>query len=456
MNNLATSLSIVAFCAGVIGLLTGCRVLIRGYSEAPKELNSLIFPWVGSLIGMGLWFERDSSIGSMSKLDDSAVLQIISVGVLAAWSGLLILKSGRVGRLKGPIGALVLYGVLGLWSSPLSVAPFFSAFKSISVIVVAIFGACVTSACRRNNKPQYLFNLTYAYFCLLVILSVTCSVFSPELAWRSNAGVFGVMLQGYPYLNSNALGAISAIVASVAFNRAFAVRASAERTCSRCMLVASLLCCVLAQARTSLFGLAFVVLMLTFLVERLKPVRRKVMVFATVVALTVLITGTDRAVFENVISYLSRGNDLATLASLSGRESIWAETMEYITVKPLLGWGFGASGQLGVPVQNSILLVLMNSGIVGVVLWAVFYSRTFLVIKKRLSAASYSCVSRDDLFFAEVAGVFTLMTLRAVTSSSMTLHSYSLAMLVSSLVLVYGAKRADKQLRENYASAKSQ
>ena len=73
-----------------------------------------------------------------------------------------------------------------------------------------------------------------------------------------------------------------------------------------------------------------------------------------------------------LITYLMRGQTTDVLLSGTGRTTIWAYAMEYIAQRPILGYGFGAGGELAAhrfhgvaTVHSGIFDTLLGTGALG-------------------------------------------------------------------------------------------
>lgn len=96
-----------------------------------------------------------------------------------------------------------------------------------------------------------------------------------------------------------------------------------------------------------------------------------------------------------LLSYLLRGQSAADFNSLSGRKMIWSYAFEYISKCPILGYGFGAGGELVGQVlpgafnglqhmHNGIVETLLGTGTLGCILIVLPYLFISLTVFKRL------------------------------------------------------------------------
>ena len=166
--------------------------------------------WLILFIGLGLWFGRSGKPIGLSSIDKSAILQIATLGLSVSILLLFAIKHFRLHSFCAPITFLFFYGVCGIATAGFSPTPALSIFKASSIIIESLFGVIAISVLSDNRA---LVNIGYGYLCFLLLLTLSAALLFPQYTQMASKGVFGFMLVGWPHLNPNSLGALSAIVA---------------------------------------------------------------------------------------------------------------------------------------------------------------------------------------------------------------------------------------------------
>ena len=429
-----SAILIFATAAGSIAYLAAPRAAYRVTKRMPRGAWGLVGIWLTMLFGMGLWMGKHQGSSSIGQIEPSAALQVGSVLIALVFAAWRVLMGANLRHLRGALLLLFLYAAAGMLSSPLSLAPQFSLFKAASLSASVLIAALSIPLLRRQQSGNLLLNLTYYYFAGLVFLALIGGLVAPDLTHKPNNGIFRVMLEGWPPLNSNTLGSLAAIVAIVGFRRMFERGSAALRRIHLGLFVTGLCTLLLAQSRTSIAALACALIFLCFCVGSLRHLRWWLVSVLFLASVVLALSGPRSDFLLASLEYLKRGTDLESMLSLTGRLDLWDRAWNSFLGAPLLGNGFHASAESGIAAHNAYLTVLMNSGLFGFLLWISAILGTGLRLLRSGLRRRLSFRSAEDRFLAECLAVAIILALRTVTGSDLTIHAYSTMILLGYLV----------------------
>jgi len=445
----------VALITGIVTFAFGFRVPFRGILSVPPGGRMMAFTWLVLYFGMGLWFGRLGKPTTLAEVDQSAVVQILSIAFAFLVAMFGFMKGYGLSNLKGPLLLLFVYALLGVLTAPLSPVPTLSAFKAGSLVVVALVAAVAVDVMGKVDAKRVLLNSAYLYLGLLTFLAVLGGILFPEITHRPNKGIFGMMLVGWPALNSNSLSFISATISIVGLRRFFEPSPLTCRVFYLGVLVVAFSVLLLAQGRTSIIGFFLAVLLLSSIVPGIRLVRRWLVIWIAVVFSIYLLTGEIGDWLKVLETYLRRGSDDESLKTLSGRTEVWSAGWQIFLQSPVFGYGFYAAEKLGIAAHNAYILVLINNGLVGFVFWVSYMYWGMLGALRDLISAKWRCDTEEQRFRAETYGVLIVLFLRTITGSDLTTHHYSTMIFVAWLVYrAIDRKREDSPRDEEKADEK--
>lgn len=140
---------------------------------------------------------------------------------------------------------------------------------------------------------------------------------------------------------------------------------------------------VLTRARAEQGGF-LVALFLYAIVFSGRPAIRWGMIGATALALLIGVSFSG-----GVMEYVSRGNDAQTLASLDGRTPVWEASLDAISMRPLLGYGYSVGARNAIRdrwrnarwvaphAHNEFIEATLDGGVVALVLVLCIYGHVF-------------------------------------------------------------------------------
>ena len=123
-------ISLALFCAGV---LPNIRYIFSLPRKIPRNARWPVMIWLVMLAGLASWFSHPDSVASITSVDSSAMIQIASIAVAGMTMVLVAGSSYDARNLRFPFVMLLIFGVVGALTAPLSPFPALSFFKASSV-----------------------------------------------------------------------------------------------------------------------------------------------------------------------------------------------------------------------------------------------------------------------------------------------------------------------------------
>lgn len=431
-------------------VVPGGLLVARRVTQLPFRVES--FRWIYVIWGCLL---AASSVWNLSRdvrlsVDEAGADNYLRLGFLM----LAILGIGFVGMkhryvfipylATGAIGAFFLFSVWGLSTTLWSVSPPSTLYKSVEYgAMLVLFGLAVSLILRNTSSHQHsllalksIFDWNWFLTFLLIVSVYVGMVVWPEYAilqnYRDQVGVIGFSIQGaLPGQSANLVAEIGAILAIVALVRLLYLPKPGVFSTLMYVFVLSLslVTMVLTQSRSPV--LAFLI---AFIIVLVVGRRFGWLALSLVVAgATLLLTNYGQVAYE----FLRRGQNEKDIASLTGRVTYWKSSLDTLSDSVLGGYGANAGGRyvlravLGeeeVSTVHSVWVeVLLDTGVIGFILFAVAVAATWFWLLKLRSRAITTPIGR--LLWFECLGVLTIMSVRSV---------FEVALVWSSRVLTLG------------------
>jgi O-antigen ligase len=272
------------------------------------------------------------------------------------------------------------------------------------------------------HRLRVIMNLNY-----LVFLALTMSLVPSAYKISHGLSIYSQLYRlpfGLGSVNRNGVGRYALIVIIVA-----AVRLIMTRKIWRWLwippLIAALYLLAQTESRTSLLGLALV-LVLFFL---LKGINLKFLLFAPV-ALSLLYT----------VGFKQRAHgSFAELVALSGRETAWKAGIELIKSSPFLGWGFQADriNLSGAHMHNSFLQSAIQEGIVGAILFlGALVGIWSLMLWKNVFKVSRGLEGANQVHLIESVLIVAFLTSRSFFESTAAFYGVDLLLMVPAMAFI--------------------
>ena len=376
---------------------------------------------------------RDTDTIQQNPLDIWALYRIGLMGIVAfvLIARLLMRRTDwfKV-LLKGSIGLLAGYAILGMVSTLWSVYPTWTLYKSTEYLIdIALIAAIVIAA-----KDIYEFKTLFDWTWLLIGL-LAASAWLGLLIWPSNfagrsVGMIGLQLSGVlPAMETNKVGELGAILGIVALNRFLFTQ---DKKFYFVLFFAAMLTLVFAQSRSPITGFLVAIPFMLFAAKKIGPVVLSVMLLFSLLLLT--------GIADTFWEFFQRGQDAKYFATLSGRTRMWELGWEVFKDSPLIGYGAYAGARFGVlsevskgvgqwsSILNTWLEVLLGVGVIGWILVAAAFIRTwFNLLRVALVSKSGSLT---HILAIEAIGILALLSIRSIFTTTIIWHPPMIFLLV--------------------------
>lgn len=263
------------------------------------------------------------------------------------------------------MASLVLYMGSCILSVPFSIYPQMSLFKSFEIFLAVLL--CIIGLTSPATRPDHFFCWNIKLMLLINVIIWIEAVVFPGLAWQDipNATpVLSYMLNGvYPFVNSNTVGLVGAVLFLANFPRLFESRQAILPVLISCMIgLASLF---FSYSRASLIGFIIAVTC------SLLMLKRYILTLVITICLLLFAWGSTTRILA--LDHLARGKEVKDIDTLSSyRVTMWKNILKDRDVL-IVGYGYAAgfrysdfdSGHA----HNSIFELYYNNGLIGVLTW---------------------------------------------------------------------------------------
>ena len=432
------TISVAVVSVGIPVILAGPSALLSICTRLAAFRSQIRFwhvCWM-LLICSGFVFRvRDTESINEAPLDFWALYR---VGLVAIVVAIILSRTGVMpianSLLRGQLGLLTTYALLGIMSTAWSIYPAWTAYKSCEYFVdVALVGAILVEV-RSLSDVKSLFDCTWVMLGLLLVSVWLGVLLAPGESVVRGIGVIGIQISGViPSLSANSVGDLGATLAVVSISRMLRPN-SGSRSMYGVLLCLSLLSLACSQTRSALTGFITATLVMLLVARRIG-----LFSFAALGSVYALLLSNAGAFFQ---AYFLRDQSPEMFMSLSGRVTWWQFAWQKYLERPFTGYGayaggrFAAMAEFGSGVTSSLhntyMEVLLGSGPVG--LWLI----VTLVVGLWFSLGRCCVRFRPGTFAAnmavESAGIFTMVTVLSVFSTTIVWHGSVDFMLVLAFI----------------------
>lgn len=345
--------------------------------------------------------------------------------ILAVAACLVILA--RAGRItlsftKGPVLALSLYGLVGMFFFFLSPEPFVSFYWAI-LFLSAVFTAW---ALVNNEEPERQARTLMAVNAAVVAVFVLFYFSGP--LWPILMGAHNPRLYRLPFglgvQTANGVGRFAGILALIALSRV-RHRELYLRIPWAVLLGVSLLSLALSESRTAILG--FVAGSLLIVLANRK-----------FVWLVVGIPGIFYFLYHAWFVWRFRGS-LETAFYLTGRENTWKKVLAISIKSPLTGHGFHADRLMveGEHVHMAYLHSFIQSGLLGALLFAAaMLGLWWLLVENRVLQRLPAIEGESNFLMSESVAIVGFMTARSFFESTAAFYGVDLLLLLPCMAFI--------------------
>jgi O-antigen ligase len=437
----AAVIAVLAVLFGVLALPQLPRVAAQ-FKALARRLRWWHLLWL-LMFASGMVFRvRDTESLYSNPLDFWALFRIALMALVAVvlLGQLAVRGSNWLKTLfRGTVGLLTVFSLIGVLSTAWSVYPVWTLYRSLEYLVDMWLAAATLAAVRAEGEVQSLFDWAWVMLMALTLSVWLGMAFWPKQAIATGMGALGLQIQGViPSVASNAVGELGAILAIVALSRLL-FPTQLKRT-YLLLFLAGLATLLLSQSRSPLTGFLLALPLVLFTARRI----RVLLLLALLLPAVVLFTDLGDVFWQ----FFMRGQSQELFSSLSGRVYWWRSGLQLLAERPLWGYGAYAGARfvvlsalevtLSSTIHNTWFEAALGTGLIGLLpLLAGFIWMWVLLLG--FGQARMRDHSRMRLR-SEAVGVFSILSVRSVFTSTLIWHPPLLFM----LVLVYG-----EYLREN-------
>jgi O-antigen ligase len=310
---------------------------------------------------------RQSMLGRIRPITDLDVVDAFAAVDIAAvcLAGFILIFSGAFGRTWSSLrrtpamwlaGYYVFCAVSCLWSAK----PVFSLYRAFEYLI--LLSATLAAVAQYRD-----FAGAERAFCRIAMAAIILDIYATIWSY----GLSSVVWHNTTYTISSALLFCYCLGEYLAMTKA--ERFEAEKRSRRLLRFGIFAFCTLALGRSSGSSIgALVGCLLIFLALR----RFWLLLIGFWVALLIFLWGAGGEFLRDL---LFPGKSLSNIETGSGRTILWEFLWHKFLQRPFLGYGFGlvgiVSGGMASHSHNSLFTVLIGTGSVGVVLFAIFAVR---------------------------------------------------------------------------------
>lgn len=433
------NLLLIGLIPFALALIVNLPSLFRSVGQVRGPLFWVCIAWVALFIAQGQIFAKSATQNGADQLDAGAFYQLSWMALAAVILLMLLIRSKLNNRVfKLPMIMLFAYGALGVATGGFSPKALFSIYKASQLLVDFMMFAIAGSYLVKYDRPRILVDLCIYYLTFVIFSAAIGGAFFPQYAFSIlyGGGAFGMTLEGVvPQVHHNELGLLSAVLVIVSIIRMTEVKISvSKRFFWRSALFLALMVAFAAQARTSLFSMSLALLVMTFLVPRLRWLGVMLGVGAFFAVAYYIVSGGSLGIGGEVETYLRRGATDQQLLTMSGRTGLWEAGLRMFSDSPLFGHGFQAGARYagvqygigaGTNMHNGHMQVLVDSGLLGYAAWILFVIPMIWAVITTLVKQHLPIRSEVDRAHLEAALVMFVIFFRTFLGQILVAHALS-------------------------------
>jgi O-antigen ligase len=335
----------------VIGLM------IKAFPEAVASAKELKANWTWwHPMWFFLYFStlvfriRDVGAASQNPLDGAAMLRVLPEGLVSATLliRLILKKPNWLGSLfRGIPGAMAIYCLVCLATTPFSVKPSWTAYKSVEFLADVSLLAAVVASAEGFFSYESLVDWTLTFYGVSLV-----GVWLNLPIWPTEAMDGGRLTGVLPVEASNSVGTSGAVLSIVALCRLLPVfgQVSKKKAWYVLLLVFGLASMILSKTRNAEAAFMFAVLVILVFSAKMRRYAGWIAAFsAPVIAVAVYFN--DRLSgygYDFVMGVVNRDQSEDAFGSLSGRTGWWQYGLDQLSKHPWTGLGAYAAGRFAV------------------------------------------------------------------------------------------------------------
>lgn len=349
-------------------------------SLQPNTLSSTLAAWlqmpVVTLVGcFALFAIAFGNLVDVEADNDTvgfggqAAVKVMFLGLAGMYGGIGFLTDPKVRRLLFTFPVMWMFILLGFFclSVPTSSSPVQSLASTISIACVLL----MTATALVQLGPKLVLEIVFWAISCFVVGSWLAYLFVPSVGVFLEATTGGMFIRRMGGLaHPNTLGQISGLTIVLGL---LLYREEKAKSWLRTAIVLAAVGALLgSMSRTSLLAtiVAMAVIFRSHIFQREYAMTAIVFSIAGVIALMAASMLTDlEGKIATRLDMLSKSGDASELTSATGRNVIWAKTIELIGDRPLFGYGAATSKfwlkEYSMHTHNMVLNIAFSTGVLG-------------------------------------------------------------------------------------------
>jgi len=305
--------------------------------------------WFCIFFSMLVFRIRDVGAAQQNPVDAYAMLRILPEAFvsLSLIIRLILKKPNWLGALfRGIPGAMAIYCVVCIATTPISVNPSWTAYKSFEFLADVSLLASIVASAEGFFTYKNLVDWTLTFYGISLV-----GVWSNLPIWPSEAMDGGRLTGVMPVEASNSVGTSGAVLAIIALCRLMPIFGKAkDRAWYMLLLAFGLVSMVLSKTRNAEAAFIFAVVVVVAFTPRL----RKIAIWGSIAAVPFVAMAAilnDRLfpqLWDFAVSVAQRDQSDAAIGSLSGRTAWWEYGIQQLMHHPWTGLGAYAAGRFAV------------------------------------------------------------------------------------------------------------
>jgi O-antigen ligase len=377
-------------------------------------------------LNSGFWNIKPPSNADDWQLMIRALLPFVVLP--AAALSLLCRKKLHLPR-NAPSRFLMAYGAFVVLATIFSPFPLWSAYWSITFLATILVAWTFVDQCDPVDSARQLLQVTW----------VATFVVAAIIGYQSRNSVFGDAASSYGISSdlsglsrSSGVARWAAVPGLVCLIRAYHTRRVSLIAFFLGVAGVSFFIVYRMQSRGAIFGSVAALLFALLISSRL---RRYALPFAAVAILVIVFLDSPSALWNQVTTYLQRGQTKEEFVSMTGRTRAYENGLEAFKDAPVFGRGQWTDRfVIGEHVHNSYLQAMLNGGALGAIpyfaSWVAGWMLFFRLQKKRARLSP-----EDRCHLLECGAVMMFFTVRSIPET--TTASFAVDLLVMVAVYVY-------------------
>lgn len=399
---------------------------------------------VPALLWVGVWFGINTGPEVLLSYPEGAfqwatyartVFPIIALYLITI---VLLIKKDFIKNLPVNARFWLGYGVVGFIASVMSPSPLDALYWAslyLATFAVAKFYMSSSPGLSGLLGLNYLSWIAASLFFIALVTVSGGQLFSGSGAEMTGYGIEARVgdVAGMPMSRASGMSRFAAIPAIIGFVL-FMMGSARLKLIGLAVFIACFIIIYAMQSRGAIVALAVTMIWVMFFGGK------KVRIMAgglLLMGVTIYLSGFfSDELGSIVLDHLSRGQDSDELASMTGRDRAWTNSLLAFEGSPLFGFGFQADRFLiGEHVHNTYMYALLSGGLIGLIFFALGMIWTW-VMYFRLLLAGYVKEPLHKLFFIQAGALLLFFTIRGIPEVSGPLFGVDLMVMLPIMLYI--------------------